>query len=271
MSGKKIGRVVGDAPLITAVDKTAGLNAVAWRGTAGADGYRIQRSVLGGGWKTVSGGTRSMRTTPPWLDRPRSPPAPATGCARWTRTGGWWRRRRGRRRPEHRGDVDPLEDWFGVGTQSRACDARRPHGCRGGAGGGEDRLDRVPHGRPDPRRGLHRLRRRPRPTVRVLVADRWRTVIPLVTGSASGDWTVSVSAAVRRPSRSAGLGRSRPVRADPGVDHRPSRGADRGAWCLHPLHPDARGGRCQHPDADHLVGRRVTPPTTTWWSPSTRI
>ena len=113
MSGKKITRVIGDRPLVTAVTKTAGLNAVAWRGTAGADGYRIQRSVLGGGWKTVSGEAPVSADAAPWLDRSTVPTGSryrvlavdtsgrtvatsvATGVARNTAV-----------------VVDPLEDWF---------------------------------------------------------------------------------------------------------------------------------------------------------------
>jgi mannan endo-1,4-beta-mannosidase len=195
MSGKQVGRVVGDAPLISAVDKTAGLNAVAWRGTAGADGYLIQRSVLGGDWKTVSGADPISANDAPWLDRATvaastryrvravdgdgtvlatSAPAAVARTSAVT--------------------VDPLEDWFVADGHSRSL-RRAPSRsgvevapAAGKAGWIEYRTE-----------GLIRAEasvvsdRRPRPTVRVLVADRWRTVIPLVTRSASGDWTVAVS------------------------------------------------------------------------------
>ncbi|WP_405929561.1 Ig-like domain-containing protein [Streptomyces griseus] len=56
-------------PLITSITKRSGINEIAWRGTAGAHTYRVQRSVRGahGPWTTLT-------TTPvgdndtPWLD-----------------------------------------------------------------------------------------------------------------------------------------------------------------------------------------------------------
>jgi len=43
------------APLVTAVEQTNGINRVFWRGSAGAVGYRVQRSTDGLAWTDVSG------------------------------------------------------------------------------------------------------------------------------------------------------------------------------------------------------------------------
>ena len=103
MSGRTSSRVIGDRPLVTAVSKTAGLNAVAWRGTAGADGYRVQRSVLGGGWKTVSGPMPVSANDAPWLDR-ATVPASSRYRVQAVDAAGTGRGDLGsrRRRPEHR-------------------------------------------------------------------------------------------------------------------------------------------------------------------------
>lgn len=56
-------------PLITAVTKQSGINEIAWRGTAGAHTYRVQRSVKGahGPWTTVTK-TPITDHDAPWLD-----------------------------------------------------------------------------------------------------------------------------------------------------------------------------------------------------------
>ncbi len=44
-----------DAPLITAIEQSNGINRIAWRGTAGAVGYRVERSVDNASWQAISG------------------------------------------------------------------------------------------------------------------------------------------------------------------------------------------------------------------------
>ena len=119
MSGRPLQRVVGDAPLITSVAKIAGLNSVAWRGTAGAGGYRIQRSVLGGAWKTVSGDVPVSENDAPWLDRATVPVATryrvlavdASDRVLKTSAAAAVSRRTAV-------TVDPLEDWYVVAGHS---------------------------------------------------------------------------------------------------------------------------------------------------------
>ena len=149
MSGKKIPRVIGDRPLVTAVTKTAGLNAVAWRGTAGAAGYRIQRSVLGGGWKTVSGQTPVSADEAPWPDRSTRPREQSLPWARAVDTSG-----RTVATSVAAGVarntaavVDPMEDWFVASGHSESAADADPYGRRGGPAGGPDRLDRLPRQR----------------------------------------------------------------------------------------------------------------------------
>ncbi|MFF7851172.1 carbohydrate binding domain-containing protein [Streptomyces sp. NPDC007910] len=62
-------------PLITAITKRSGVNEIAWRGTAGAHTYRVQRSVTGerGPWTTLTTAPVTDNDAP-WLDAttPRS-------------------------------------------------------------------------------------------------------------------------------------------------------------------------------------------------------
>ncbi|MBA8794103.1 hypothetical protein FHX74_001708 [Friedmanniella endophytica] len=113
LSGSPTPRVFGDPPLITAISKNAGVNTVSWRGTAGADGYRVQRSVLDGGWKTVSGSTPVTDDDTPWIDvhsvavrssyrvqaLDRNGSVVATSTARTVTA-------------RQRVSVDPLADWY---------------------------------------------------------------------------------------------------------------------------------------------------------------
>jgi len=197
MSGKKTGRVVGDRPLITAVTKRAGLNSVAWRGTAGADGYRIQRSVLGGGWKTVSGEEPVGAGTAPWLDRATVSAAThyrvqavdaagrivatsvAAGVARNTTV-----------------MVDPLEDWF-VASGHSASLRRTPTRTGVEVAPAVGRTGWVSYSAANLVTADFTLEtdRRPRPTVQVSTGgDRWRTVIPAVSRNSDGTWSAQVSA-----------------------------------------------------------------------------
>jgi hypothetical protein len=75
-----LGRLMGDAsglppvvtgtPVITAITKRGGLNAVAWRGGSGAYAYRVQRSTEGaaGPWTTPDP-ARLSGNDAPWLDQ----------------------------------------------------------------------------------------------------------------------------------------------------------------------------------------------------------
>lgn len=195
MSGKTVGRVVGDRPLVTAVSKNAGLNAVAWRGTAGADGYRIQRSVLGGGWKTVSGADPVSANDAPWLDkatvaagsryrvqaldtagRVLATSSPI-GVARTTAT-----------------RVDPLEDWYVTAGHSASLQ-RTPTRTGVEVAPATGRTGWISYASD----GLVAAEltlagdRRPRPTVQVTAGEnRWRTVIPAVERKDDGAWSVRV-------------------------------------------------------------------------------
>ncbi|MER7573430.1 carbohydrate binding domain-containing protein [Streptomyces sp. NPDC126514] len=107
-------------PLVTAVAKRSGINEVAWRGTAGAHAYRVQRSVRGadGPWTTLTG-TPVTDNDAPWLD-PTTP-----------RSRAWYRvtalDRAGRplatsaaldAGPEQDVRVDPLQSWAGTAAHS---------------------------------------------------------------------------------------------------------------------------------------------------------
>ncbi len=196
MSGKKITRVVGERPLVSGVTKTAGLNAVAWRGTAGADGYRIQRSVLGGGWKTVSGQTLVSANEAPWLDRATVPASSryrvlavdaagrtvatsvAVGVARNTAA-----------------VVDPLEDWFVTSGHSASL-RRTPTRTGVEVAPAAGRTGWISYPAKDLVKAWFVLEgdRRPRPTVQVSTeGDRWRTVIPAVSRNGDGTWSAQVS------------------------------------------------------------------------------
>ncbi|MGC4892086.1 carbohydrate binding domain-containing protein [Micromonospora sp. DT227] len=113
MAGRPAPAVIGDQPLLTAVDADYGITTLRWRGTAGAAGYLVQRRGAGGAWATVSG-TRPLRADDaPWFDlaTPAGPASyrvvavDATGAAVAVS-------------PPVRTDrasdqvVDPLEDWF---------------------------------------------------------------------------------------------------------------------------------------------------------------
>ena len=196
MSGKKIPRVIGDRPLVTAVTKNAGLNAVAWRGTAGAAGYRIQRSVLGGGWKTVSGETPVGADAAPWLDRSTVPASSryrvlavdasgrtvatsvAAGVARNTAA-----------------VVDPMEDWF-VASGHSASLRRTPTRTGVEVAPPAGRTGWISYPAENLVKAAFTLEgdRRPRPTVQVSAGgDRWRTVIPAVSRNGDGTWSAQVS------------------------------------------------------------------------------
>ncbi|MCP2370311.1 hypothetical protein BJ978_000987 [Agromyces terreus] len=52
--GSQTGTVELDAPLITQVQTTNGINSISWRGTAAAATYRVERSADGAAWTTVA-------------------------------------------------------------------------------------------------------------------------------------------------------------------------------------------------------------------------
>ncbi|MFD8153178.1 carbohydrate binding domain-containing protein [Streptomyces sp. NPDC059720] len=57
-----------DSVLITSIEKRGGYNTVTWRGSAGADGYLVQRAHSGSGkWKVVTPSPVSDNDTP-WMD-----------------------------------------------------------------------------------------------------------------------------------------------------------------------------------------------------------
>lgn len=58
-------KAVGDAPLLTSIVKTQGINLLTWRGTAGAWSYRVERAT-GRSWVVV--GTKVTDNDTPWLD-----------------------------------------------------------------------------------------------------------------------------------------------------------------------------------------------------------
>jgi hypothetical protein len=195
MSGRAVGRVVGDRPLVTAVSKNAGLNAVAWRGTAGADGYRIQRSVLGGGWKTVSGADPVSANDAPWLDRATVPTSSryrvqavdASGrvVATSAPAGVAW---------NTAVRVDPLEDWFVTAGHSASL-RRTPTRTGVEVAPAAGRTGWVSYAAD----GLVRAEltltgdRRPRPSVQVTTGgDRWKAVVPAVSRAGDGTWSVRV-------------------------------------------------------------------------------
>ncbi|PPI41518.1 MULTISPECIES: carbohydrate binding domain-containing protein [unclassified Rathayibacter] len=62
--GSTPGRHELGAPLVTALDQVYGITTVSWRGTAGAQGYLVQRSVDGGAWSDVTDGAVSASASP---------------------------------------------------------------------------------------------------------------------------------------------------------------------------------------------------------------
>ena len=66
-------KAVGDAPLLTSIVKTHGINSLTWRGTAGAWSYRVERAA-GRSWSVVGTGVTDSDT--PWLD-PNTPTSAA--------------------------------------------------------------------------------------------------------------------------------------------------------------------------------------------------
>ncbi|QHC69224.1 carbohydrate binding domain-containing protein [Rathayibacter sp. VKM Ac-2801] len=62
--GSTPGRIELGAPLITALDQVFGITAVSWRGSAGAEGYLVQRSVDGGAWSDVTDGAVPASASP---------------------------------------------------------------------------------------------------------------------------------------------------------------------------------------------------------------
>ena len=60
---------LGDAPLLTSIVKTHGINLLKWRGTAGAWSYRVERAI-GRSWSVIGTGLTDNDT--PWLD-PNTP------------------------------------------------------------------------------------------------------------------------------------------------------------------------------------------------------
>lgn len=52
--GLPTGEGAPDEPLIVSIEQTNAINRIAWRGSAGAQGYRIQRSVAGGDWSDLT-------------------------------------------------------------------------------------------------------------------------------------------------------------------------------------------------------------------------
>ncbi|TFB58310.1 carbohydrate binding domain-containing protein [Cryobacterium sp. Sr3] len=63
-TGSEPGRLKVGIPLITTIDQNYGINVVAWRGTAGAAGYIVQRSTDGGKWADVTDGPVSASASP---------------------------------------------------------------------------------------------------------------------------------------------------------------------------------------------------------------
>ena len=196
MSGRPLRPVVGGAPLITSVAKTAGLNAVAWRGTAGADGYRIQRSVLGGVWKTVSGDDPVSANDAPWLDRGTVPvasryrvlavdasgatirtSAPAAVARATTVT------------------IDPLQDWYVAAGHSAGL-RRTPTASGVDIAPAAGQAGWLSYATKDlvSARFAVTSDRRPQAGVQVSAdGSAWQTVIPLVRRTADGNWSVEVS------------------------------------------------------------------------------
>ncbi|MFI5838008.1 cellulase family glycosylhydrolase [Micromonospora sp. NPDC051300] len=68
MSGRPAPAVIGDRPLLTAVDADYGITTLRWRGTAGTAGYLVQRRGPGGAWATVSGARPLSADDAPWYD-----------------------------------------------------------------------------------------------------------------------------------------------------------------------------------------------------------
>ncbi|HEX2858107.1 MAG TPA: carbohydrate binding domain-containing protein [Propionibacteriaceae bacterium] len=195
MSGRPAPGVVGDAPLITAIGKDEGLNTVAWRNTAGAFGYLVQRRDGDGSWRTVSGATPLSGSSAPWLD-----PTPATGTTGYRvlavdAAGAVVRSSR----PVEvsatgQVTVDPLEDWYVASAHS--ADLRRtptasgvqvapPRGMTGSVTYLAKGLTAATF--------LVRSPARPRPAVQVTTdGSTWRETRAVVTPRGDGSWAVEV-------------------------------------------------------------------------------
>ena len=195
MSGRPAANVVGEAPLITAIGKDEGLNTVAWRNTAGAFGYVVQRRDGEGPWRTVSGATPLSGSSAPWLD-----PTPPTGTTGYrvlaVDAGGAVVRSS---RPVDvsvtgQVTVDPLEDWYVASAHS--ADLRRTPTASGdevapprGMTGSVTYLARSLTAATF----LVRSPTRPRPTVEITTdGSTWRQTRAVVTPAGDGGWAVDV-------------------------------------------------------------------------------
>ncbi|HEX8343904.1 MAG TPA: hypothetical protein VF657_04060, partial [Actinoplanes sp.] len=106
-------------PLITSITHTYGVAVLAWRGTAGAVRYTVQRSTRGnsGPWITVSDSPLSDRDTP-WIDR-RSSASPAWYRVAAHDAAGRLRLSEPVGTPTHQGVlVDPLSSWAHTSAHS---------------------------------------------------------------------------------------------------------------------------------------------------------
>lgn len=106
-----------DAPLIVSIEQNNAINRVAWRGSAGAQDYRVQRSIGGGGWSDLTADPVGAQDSP--LTDLESPAGAAYRVV--ARAGDGSATASDTVEPEGSTvTVDPLSDWRVVAAHSGA-------------------------------------------------------------------------------------------------------------------------------------------------------
>lgn len=186
---------VGDAPLLTSIVKTQGINLLTWRGTAGAWSYRVERAT-GKTWSVIGTGLTDNDT--PWLDLSTPTSAAQYRVVALDASGATL----AVSAPLGAGTTedavtDPLEDWF-VASQHSANLQRTPtdRGVRVGPDGGEQAT--LTYVRPGITSAAVTLAHpRDRAGVRLQVsadgATNWKTVKPRTVHAGRDAVTLSLS------------------------------------------------------------------------------
>lgn len=196
MTGTVTPAVHGDRPLLTAVTKTEGITTVAWRGTAGAQGYRIQRATAGSRWITVSGPDLVSDDAAPWLDQ-TTPTATASYRVVAVGASGAALATSAAVTANPRTDltIDPLEDWYVASAHSKSLSRTATnHGVLVAPTG---RTGTLTYSRP----GLSRIqldvvaKGRPQAVLQASAngTSGWQTIFPRVRSHGHQQWTLTAT------------------------------------------------------------------------------
>lgn len=187
---------LASTPLLTGIEAVDGRNVLTWRGSAGADGYLVQRSVDGGGWTTITPTPLSANDAP-WTDA--TTPAGVVGyrvlgvdpAGAVLDTSG--------DRSVAAGEslvVDPLEDWYLTAAHTDNL-LRTPVGTQIAVSPPAGAPGSVTWNRPGLRSATFAVAAAAIPDLRVLVSpdggSTWQAVAPTVRRTAAGAFELSVS------------------------------------------------------------------------------